>query len=134
MYSEDRAKGYLPKVEFDKVCVEHDLPNWFIDAVENQKKRYYVVLDKLEAIPLEKRFNKKGEMNKNYLATIKKLCEENELKFFENKLTEIDNYLKERQEEGWPSIKTGDDLILECQIVPLVRHCIQYLNGDLGVE
>tara|TARA_R110001632_G_C11054583_1_gene385067 strand:+ start:142 stop:531 length:390 start_codon:yes stop_codon:yes gene_type:complete len=44
MYAEDRAKGYLPKIEFDKICAEYDFPSWFIDAVENQKKKYYVAL------------------------------------------------------------------------------------------
>jgi hypothetical protein len=41
MYSEDRAKGYLPKIEFNKICEELNLPDWFIDAVENQKYKYY---------------------------------------------------------------------------------------------
>lgn len=41
MYAEDRAKGYLPKVEFDKICSEYDLPSWFIGAVERQKFKYY---------------------------------------------------------------------------------------------
>lgn len=45
MYAEDRAKGYLPKIEFDKICTEYDLPSWFINAVENQKKKYYVALN-----------------------------------------------------------------------------------------
>ena len=44
MYAEDRAKGYLPKIEFDKICNEYDLPIWFVNAVENQKKKYYVTL------------------------------------------------------------------------------------------
>jgi hypothetical protein len=42
MYAEDRAKGYLPKIEFEKICNEYNLPKWFIDAVENQKKKYYL--------------------------------------------------------------------------------------------
>ena len=45
MYAEDRAKGYLPKIEFDKICTEYDLPSWFIDAVENQKKKYFLALN-----------------------------------------------------------------------------------------
>lgn len=45
MYAEDRARGYLPKVEFDKICVEYNLPSWFITAVENQKKKYYPALN-----------------------------------------------------------------------------------------
>jgi len=40
MYAEDRARGYLPKREFDKICSEYKLPDWFIDAVQNQKKKY----------------------------------------------------------------------------------------------
>ncbi len=42
MYAEDRAKGYLPKVEFDKICDEYNPPTWFIHAVENQKNKYYL--------------------------------------------------------------------------------------------
>jgi hypothetical protein len=41
MYAEDRAKGILPKIEFEKICEEINAPKWFIDAVENQKNRYY---------------------------------------------------------------------------------------------
>ena len=41
MYAQDRAKGYLPKIEFNKICKELDLPIWFIEAVENQKFKYY---------------------------------------------------------------------------------------------
>ncbi len=41
MYAEDRARGYLPKVEFQEICTEFNCPKWFIDAVENQKKKYY---------------------------------------------------------------------------------------------
>ena len=37
MYAEDRAKGYLPRVEFDKIVQEYNLPDWFVDAVESQK-------------------------------------------------------------------------------------------------
>tara|TARA_R110000744_G_scaffold52493_1_gene112471 strand:+ start:491 stop:865 length:375 start_codon:yes stop_codon:yes gene_type:complete len=40
MYAEDRAKGTLPKMEFEKICVEYDLPSWFINAVEKQKHKY----------------------------------------------------------------------------------------------
>jgi gamma-glutamyltranspeptidase len=80
---------------------------------------------------LEKKFNERGQMNPNYAATIKQLCEENDRKFFEGKLQEIDEYFKERQKEGWPNIKTGHDLNVECQIAPLVRHCLKYLDGEL---
>ena len=41
MYAEDRARGYLPKIEFEKICNEYDFPNWFVTAVENQKAKYY---------------------------------------------------------------------------------------------
>lgn len=41
MYAEDRAKGYLPKVEFEKIYKELNAPAWFIDAVEKQKYKYY---------------------------------------------------------------------------------------------
>lgn len=41
MYAEDRAKGYLPKVDFMQICAEIDAPKWFIKAVENQKIKYY---------------------------------------------------------------------------------------------
>jgi hypothetical protein len=41
MYAEDRARGYLPKIEFDDMCREIYFPNWFINAVESQKYKYY---------------------------------------------------------------------------------------------
>lgn len=41
MYAEDRAKGYLPKIEFDKICLEYNVPEWFINSVEKQKYKYY---------------------------------------------------------------------------------------------
>lgn len=41
MYAEDRAKGYLPKIEFYKIIKELDLPSWFVKAVEKQKYKYY---------------------------------------------------------------------------------------------
>lgn len=41
MFAEDRAKGYLPKYEFDKIVEELNPPKWFVDAVENQKFKYY---------------------------------------------------------------------------------------------
>lgn len=41
MYAEDRAKGILPKIEFEKICQQLDPPQWFIDAVEKQKYKYY---------------------------------------------------------------------------------------------
>jgi hypothetical protein len=41
MYAEDRAKGILPKIIFDEICEEYFVPLWFIEAVENQKSKYY---------------------------------------------------------------------------------------------
>lgn len=40
MYAEDRAKGILPKILFDEICQQIKAPDWFISAVENQKKKY----------------------------------------------------------------------------------------------
>lgn len=39
MYAEDRAKGYLLKEDFDKICDQYTLPKWFINAVNNQKSK-----------------------------------------------------------------------------------------------
>jgi len=41
MYAEDRASGVLPKVEFDKICEQYNVPEWFVKAVETQKTKYY---------------------------------------------------------------------------------------------
>ncbi len=41
MWAEDRAKGVLPKVLFEEIVKELNLPNWVIEAVENQKGKYY---------------------------------------------------------------------------------------------
>lgn len=41
MYSEDRALGLLPKIMFDQICTDIKAPDWFSDAVENQKYKYY---------------------------------------------------------------------------------------------
>lgn len=40
MYAEDRAKGYLPGAEFEQICFEQSVPEWFYEAVENQKSKY----------------------------------------------------------------------------------------------
>ena len=40
-WSQDRAKGYLPKVEFLKIVYQYDLLDWMVKAVENQKFKYY---------------------------------------------------------------------------------------------
>jgi len=41
MWAEDRAKGYLPKIEFIKIINEFELLDWMVDAVEKQKCKYY---------------------------------------------------------------------------------------------
>lgn len=41
MYAEDRAKGILPKMLFNEIVDEIKAPNWFIEAVENQKTKFY---------------------------------------------------------------------------------------------
>lgn len=40
MYAEDRASGVLPKVEFERICIEINAPEWFYKAVEHQKLKY----------------------------------------------------------------------------------------------
>lgn len=40
MYAEDRAKEILPDTLFEELCKEINAPEWFIKAVENQKKKY----------------------------------------------------------------------------------------------
>ena len=82
---------------------------------------------------LEKKFDENGVITPNYAAIIKQLCKENDRKFFEDKLVEIDNYFKERGKYGYPKIKTGGDLYVECQLGPLVRRCLSYLDsGGVG--
>ncbi len=41
MYAEDRASFLLPKPEFEYLCKSINAPDWFRDAVENQKFKYY---------------------------------------------------------------------------------------------
>lgn len=41
MFAEDRANGILPKVLFNEIVNEINAPIWFIEAVENQKYKYY---------------------------------------------------------------------------------------------
>lgn len=45
MWAEDRARGYLPKLEFEKLSDELHLPHWVIHSVEMQKNRYYETLN-----------------------------------------------------------------------------------------
>jgi hypothetical protein len=40
-WAQDRAKGYLPKIEFEKIAEEYNLLPWMVEAVENQKYKYY---------------------------------------------------------------------------------------------
>lgn len=40
-WSEDRAKGYLPKTEFDSIIKEYELLDWMVNAVERQKYKHY---------------------------------------------------------------------------------------------
>lgn len=40
-WTQDRAKGYLPKIEFQKIIKEFELLPWMVEAVENQKYKYY---------------------------------------------------------------------------------------------
>lgn len=39
-WSQDRAKGYLPKIEFNKIIEEYELLDWMAAAVERQKFKY----------------------------------------------------------------------------------------------
>lgn len=41
MYSEDRAACLLTKMEFNKLCEQFKSPQWFNEAVENQKLKRY---------------------------------------------------------------------------------------------
>lgn len=43
MYAEDRAKGLFPFIEFRAFCIKYNCPNWFKEAVERQKFKYYDV-------------------------------------------------------------------------------------------
>jgi len=40
-YAQDRARGYLPLLEFNKICEEVCAPSWFRKGVENAKHKYY---------------------------------------------------------------------------------------------
>jgi hypothetical protein len=41
MYAEDRAKGVFPLIEFRAFCISIKSPQWFRQAVEQQKVKYY---------------------------------------------------------------------------------------------
>jgi hypothetical protein len=40
-WAQDRAKGYLPKIEFEKITKEYNLLPWMVEAVEKQKYKFY---------------------------------------------------------------------------------------------
>lgn len=40
-YAIDRASGLLPKFELIEICESLKAPNWFFDAVEKQKMKYW---------------------------------------------------------------------------------------------
>lgn len=40
-WAEDRASGLLPRICFDDIVKELQLPEWVVRAVENQKVTYY---------------------------------------------------------------------------------------------
>jgi hypothetical protein len=40
-WAESRADGTLPKILFNEIIKEFDLPKWIIEAVENQKVKFY---------------------------------------------------------------------------------------------
>lgn len=46
-WSQDRARGYLPKIEFEKIIEELNLLPWMVEAVEKQKSKYYIRNGKL---------------------------------------------------------------------------------------
>lgn len=41
MYAEDRAAGLFLKNEMRAFAIKYKCPNWFREAVENQKYKYY---------------------------------------------------------------------------------------------
>lgn len=41
MYAEDRAACHFNKIEFRALCIHFKAPQWFREAVENQKIKYY---------------------------------------------------------------------------------------------
>jgi hypothetical protein len=42
MYAEDRAACNMNKIEFRALCIHFKSPQWFREAVENQKTKYYI--------------------------------------------------------------------------------------------
>ena len=43
MYAEDRVSCNMNKIEFRSLCIHFKSPQWFRDAVETQKMKYWVV-------------------------------------------------------------------------------------------
>lgn len=41
MYAEDRAKCNMSLIEFRALCIKFKTPNWFREAVENQKTKHW---------------------------------------------------------------------------------------------
>jgi hypothetical protein len=39
--AQDRASGILPGILFKEMCEEFKAPEWFVEAVENQKEKYW---------------------------------------------------------------------------------------------
>lgn len=50
MFAEDRAHGRYPYIEFRAFCISIGAPQWFREAVENQKYRYYSEVPELNKI------------------------------------------------------------------------------------
>lgn len=42
-WAQDRAKSYLPKIEFEKIVEQYELLPWMVEAVEKQKYKYYEI-------------------------------------------------------------------------------------------
>ena len=45
MYAEDRASCIMNKFELSELCIEFKAPEWFINAVESQKMKYWDGID-----------------------------------------------------------------------------------------
>lgn len=65
-----------------------------------------------------------------YVQGVKDLCRRHTREDLEKRERDIDEYFQRRAKEGWPHIKTNQDLILECKTLPLIRHCLQYLDDQ----
>lgn len=83
---------------------------------------------------MEKKFNEQGIINPDYANQIKQACRDFTESDLDNKLIEVEEYFKQRKKNGWPFIKTGQDLDIECQLVPLIHDCLKYLKGELIID